>query len=324
MSIDIREMLGEDMTQAINARDMKAPVATADDAIALMRGAGYVVRSGKQIICYCQSQREAVVEASRKGGVAYKICKEARSVGRPASIELVRIDSEIATNAETLSERVADYVREQIGATYGPLSPLAKQRVVFTLHSVVQGDKGLAFEVYELLYPASNKEQFDRFWQMLSSKEEQVKPVKNNDNHNRESLVQYAETRGLELVLTEVLRKNYRGCIEVCRNLDVPLSVFDNLLSKARTIGEITEDEYNKFIKSVGNDIASRAVERRIGGDVLSLILNNQSIMGMVRTGNEEGIEEILLNMGYDRVEAAELARETISIGNMIKSMASK
>jgi ribosomal protein S10 len=334
MPITVKDLVGENMSGPMLPREMRDQNPTADDAMALMRGAGYVVKSGKQTICYCQSHREALFEAGKAGAVAYKITKEI-TIGRPAAIYLTRLDSSVDSDVETVSEKIADYAREQIGATYGPMSPLSKQRVVFTIYPVVDGNKDLAYDAYELLYPSSNKEQFNRFWEIIdssnikkynsaksnSTKTNNTINTSENSSNSRESIVQYAESHGLSNVLSEVLRKNIKICVEVCRVEDISLSVFENLLNKARILGEISDVDFDSFMKAVGNDISLRSVERRIGGDILSMVSNNPTIMNMVKSGNDDGISDILCSMGYSQFESNELAIEIVSLGRLIGSL---
>ena len=141
--------------------------ASPEDAFEMVQGFGYTVKYGKQNLGYFATQREAVLEAGRKNAQAYKIHRAQGSSNHAAAVILIPVD-EVSTVASP-AEAIARTIKEQVGSRDGPISPLAKQRVVMMLFTTVR-DRQLSQEAFDILYPSSSAEQFERYWSGLSNR----------------------------------------------------------------------------------------------------------------------------------------------------------
>jgi hypothetical protein len=289
-------------------RDYRQYNASAEDVIAMVNGAGYAVRFGKQTIGYFASERQAVFEAGRHGATAYKIVREG-DPRRATMVVLVPLDEE-EEETPTAAELIADKIRDQIGVGDAPLSPLAKQRVVLMLFSYCK-DKQIAWECFHILYPIALQEQFDRLWENINEKEQPVITTKDTFN-------QYAESRNLQEIANAIIAKDANACMKACSKLSVSLGQFDDLYNKAM---QNSCDAGADFYNAVAGHVARESVERRIDGDIFRMLKNEPTLRRMATNGNEEGIIDYLQSSGYQRREAEEICSEIISIGRLVSKI---
>lgn len=288
-------------------RDYRQYNATADDVIAMVNGAGFTVKYGKQTIGYYATERQASFEAGRLGAVAYKLVR-AGDPNKSTHVILVPVEDEEYNNP-TAAELIADKIRDQISADDAPLSPLAKQRVVLMLFSYCR-DKQIAWECFQILYPIALKEQFERLWGNVS---ESDSPISEKDAFN-----QYAQARSLQEVAEAILAKDVKACIAACASLNVSSSQFEELYQKALQNNFGVSDNFHE---TVAKHIARSSVERRIDGDILRMLKSAPMLKVMASTGNDDGIIEYLQSNGYQKREAEEICSEIISIGKLINNI---
>lgn len=285
-------------------RDYRQYNATAEDVIALVNGAGFTVRYGKQNLGYFASERQALFEAGRQGATAYKMTREGEP-HRATRVILTPIDDE-ESQTPTAAELIADKIRDQIGVGDAPLSPLAKQRVVLMLLSFCK-DKQIAWESFHILYPMALREQFNRLWDNI---EAESKPIT-----SKETFSNYAEARGLQDVAEAMIDNDLDACIKACSKCNISSAQFEELYKNSlQNSCSVSEDFYEKVSKHIARD----SVERRIDGDIFRMLKNEPYLKSMVASGNEEGIVDYLQSNGYHRREAEEICSEMISLGKLV------
>ena len=292
-------------------RDYRKFNATTDDVLALVNGAGFTVRFGKQTLGYFSTQRQAVFEAGRRGGKAYKIVRE----GRPNSSTLVVLipieEGEESNSSPSAAELIAEKIRDQIGAGDAPLSPLAKQRVVMMLFSFCK-DREISEECFQILYPVATKEQFDRLWRNLSEKETPTHIT------TKENFLQYADGRGLLILANAMMAGDTNSCLRACSDAKLSEAQFEDLYENSNNngirIGKV-------LIDVLRSHIARDNVERRIDGDIFRMLKNDNHLKRMAVSGNSEGITDYLTSNGYSAREAREASDEIVSIGKLVNKM---
>ena len=283
-------------------RDFRTYNATPEDAIALATGAGFTARFGKQTIGYYSSKRQALYEAGKMDGKAYQITKENNR------IILTPVDDN-EDLSPTPAEMIADKIRSKIDVGDAPLSPLAKQRVVMLLFNSCQ-DKQIAFESFQILYPISNKEQFNRLWASLSDSPQPKKP------NTTDSYLDYAEARGFKEIAEAILRADANSCKNLCSASDISPKQFDELYNYAVQNGCILNN--SAFVSDIIKHITRENLEKRIDGDILRMIKNEPFLKKMAMSGNEDGITDYLMSSGYSKRESEEICSEIISISRLI------
>lgn len=322
----------------ILGREYKDILASPDDAIALFQGHAYTVRYGKQCLGHFSTQKSAAFEAGRQDAKAYKI--ESIKGKHGASSRVVLVPIEELSTVDTPAENIARKVIEHIGATNGPVSPLAKQRVVALLHSMCD-DKDLSEEVFLVIYPASNKDQFLRMWNNIAPAKTITQNPVNNNQHvnniqhannnqsnkrvsiqtNREKLLDYSQTRGFEQITEAMLMGNLDKCADLCVNAGIEALKFEELINYSVDLGILTIEQSDKIKNSVLKHIARNSVEKRINNDIMSFIKKNPRIVRMAAAADVYGISQELINSGYGKREADELAAEIVSLSKMLIAM---
>lgn len=290
-------------------RDYRQYNATAEDVIALVNGAGYSVRFGKQTIGYFATERQAIFEAGRQGAIAYKIVRQG-SPHKATHVMLVPVDDEEETQSPTAAELIADKIRDQIGAGEAPLSPLAKQRVVVMLFNYCK-DRQIAWECFHILYPVAMQEQFGRLWTNISESDQPA--ITSKDTFN-----QYAQSRNLQEVADAIISKDTNSCMKACSTAGLSSAQFQEIYNKAK---QNSCDAGDDFYESVARHIAREAVEKRIDGDIFRMLKNDPHLRAMASNGNEDGIIDCLQSNGYQRREAEEICSEIISIGKLVSKI---
>lgn len=288
---------------AYSERGMREASATAEDAIASVNGARYCCKSGKINIGYYSSKGDAIFDANRNGAIAYEIIRD--SVGK---ISLIEIDGDIS-ESPTVSELIADKVREQITTSDAPLSPLVKQRVVIILRSSCR-DKDISFDAFKILFPVSSQEQFNRLWENAAHSNDNGEVINQFDN--------FAASRGMNLLVNAVISGDIKSC-EKSIERNFTIRDFEDIVSFARN----NNTELNKdAVEYVRRRLAQNTVENRIqDGDIVRMINNNKILRSMALSGNTDGIIEYLCSNGYSNREAEELADEIVSVSNLIAKL---
>lgn len=293
-----------ELAEPYSERSDRTASASPGDAIAMMNGAKFCCKIGKQNIGYYSSKSKAVFDADRQGGVAYEIVKS----GKAGLVTLVRVEDDVIDEKPTAAEIIADKVRQQITKSDAPLSPLAKQRAVLILQNSCR-DKDISFESFMILFPASNKEQFERLWSNTTHQEEQEGDL---------PLLRFAETMDIK-PLTEAMLMNDIGMCEKLIPRYCDIQSFDKVVEYAKSTGAGIEE---KISTAVRKRIAQNNVEQRLpDGDIAKMIKGNGHIKSMIASGNEDGISDYLMSNGYDRREAEELASEMISLSALVRTM---
>lgn len=305
----MRRYTGDFNSDLSHGREFRTLNATAEDAIAMLNGAGYTVRYGKQILGYFSSQREAVFEAGRQGATAYKLVRQG-DYRSPTHVVLVPVEE--TQQLQTPAELIAEKIRDQIGAGDAPLSPLAKQRVVMMLFNFCK-DKNIAGDSFHILYPAALTEQFNRLWSNLEH-EEKPQPT------SLDAFMDFASARDCQEVAKTILDENVDACVAACSKKHLSEKQFEDLyVNGALRSGCIKENQ--DFLNSVLRHLARESVERRIDGDILRMLRREPSLRAMAASGNEEGIVDFLTSNGYTRREADEACSEIISVGKFVNKI---
>jgi hypothetical protein len=290
-------------------RDYRRYNATVEDVIALVNGAGYTVRFGKQTLGYFSNQRQAVFEAGRQGAKAYKIVRE----GKPNSSTLVVLIpvEDSGSNSQSAAELIADKIRDQIEAGDAPLSPLAKQRVVMMLFSFCK-EKDMSEECFQILYPMATKEQFDRLWRGISEKE--IAP----QITTKENFFQYADSRGFINIAQAIVKNDLNACLISCSAASISEAQFEDLCKSAVNNSISTN---SSLLNATRRHIARESVERRLEGDIFRMLKNDENLRRMAVSGNTEGICDYLTSNGYSAREAKEASDEIVSLGTLANKM---
>lgn len=318
-----------------SGRAYKELQASPEDAIAMSQGYRFTVRYGKQNHGYFATQSDAVKVANKRDAVVYCMQRADSASGASSRIILKEIKNleTVDTPAEIMAKRITEY----IGASDGPISPLAKQRIVAILYSACP-NKGLSEEVFMVLYPASSKEQFNRLWlnSASSTPREEVKDkpiaVKEVRTATKESVsaqtpakiktpverfTEEFENEGLGELASRIVTGDTQSCVKLCMKLNIDSKKLDSVLESAFITGAVTR-EYGKLIST---HLARSVAESRINGDILSLIRNSPSLIRMASNNDSYGIIEDLRSSGYGKRESEELAGEIISLNRVFSDM---
>ena len=297
-----------------NGREYKEYSATPEDATAMVQGFGYTVRYGKQNLGYYATQREAIIEAGRKDGAVFRIKRlPAEKSGSASLVVLIPLDE--VESIDSTAESIAKSIKEQIGAHDGPISPLAKQRVVILLYTICK-DKRISKDAFDVLYPAASDEQFDRLWDNLIEKSDKDPSVS-----KREQWLEYAESRGLETVVSNILNNDINGCYVSCEKTGITLKQFNDLLDRAVNLSVINHDIAEKLKDSLSVHIARVSAEKSLGGDIMSMLLNDPGLMNMAKLGDGPGIVDYLHSSGNSKKEAEEISGEIISLSKLLRTL---
>lgn len=282
---------------------MRTPNATPEDAHQMLIGNGYVVKYGKQTICYTAVASQAEVEASRHEAEAYKIVR-----GSDGKIYLEDIEYLPPTAAEEIAARISE---EITGGRNNPISPITKQRAILLMKSSGL-ERGLAKEAFAIIYPSAREEQFNRMWDSFSRE----------TTDSRQRFLDYAVSKGVERVTEKLLQKNLDACAKEVFESGIGILSFKDVCAKAEQYGVIDPDYSRRAMSHVEESLKRMQLERSIGDDVFSLAESDTLILRMAESGNREGISERLQNTrSIDKIYADEIADEIVSSYRVMKRL---
>lgn len=282
---------------------MRTPNATPEDAHQLILGNGYVVKFGKQTICYTAIASTAEAEAAKYDATAYRIVR-----GEDGKIYL----DDVEYLPPTASEQIAAKISEEItGGRNRPISPITKQRAVMLMRSSGL-EAQMAEECFMIIYPSSRADQFRRMWNSLSEK----------TTDSKQRFLDYAASKGVEKIAEKLIQKKMNECAIEVLNSGIGITTFRDVCDKASNHGVITSD-YSDLAKSfVGEYVARSQMERSIGDDILLFAESDELIMRMVDSGNREGISDrIQITRSVEKTYADEIADEIVASFAVMRRM---
>jgi len=278
--------------------------ATSVDAIQLMNGKPFSVRDGDVAVMYFNTETECLIHADRQKLKAY-VTERDGSRSFSTSVTLRQIFGYPVDRA-TPAEQIAESVRNQLtGDANAPLSPLSKERAIRILQSTCK-DKPLSFEAYKILYPYSNKEQFDRIWTTITNSEETLS--------NEDILSQFAFSRGCLDILDHVLSCDSNRI--ACSEFDI--KAVTEVSEMCVKLGMSDKNKSSKMIKDLSRFDSLNRIEKSIGLGLSEMLKNKPVLRRMIVNGNEHGAIEFIQNLGYDNSDAKDIFDELTAIAHMI------